>query len=131
MQVQGTVQDRNGKTLATLMGKWNDSMYYVNGEYGGKGKGYESLPEAQILWKRSKPPKFPTRYNLTRFAITLNELTPGLKVCAFTRSFIVFPICVFSFYFLYLLFKRKICYVFHCHLLPHEKIVTCIRTGTF
>ncbi|KEH28023.1 OSBP(oxysterol-binding protein)-related protein 1C [Medicago truncatula] len=78
-QVQGTVQDRNGKTLATLMGKWNDSMYYVNGEYGGKGKGYESLPEAQILWKRSKPPKFPTRYNLTRFAITLNELTPGLK----------------------------------------------------
>ncbi|KAI5435967.1 Oxysterol-binding protein- protein 1C, variant 2 [Lathyrus oleraceus] len=78
-QVQGVVQDRNGKTLATLIGKWDDSMYYVNGDYGGKGKGYESLPEAHLLWKRSKPPKFPTRYNLTRFAITLNELTPGLK----------------------------------------------------
>ncbi|XP_058747713.1 oxysterol-binding protein-related protein 1C-like isoform X2 [Vicia villosa] len=78
-QVQGIVQDRNGKTLATLIGKWDDSMYYVNGDYGGKGKGYESLSEAHLLWKRSKPPKFPTRYNLTRFAITLNELTPGLK----------------------------------------------------
>ncbi|XP_045814238.1 oxysterol-binding protein-related protein 1C-like isoform X1 [Trifolium pratense] len=78
-QVQGIVHDRNGKTLATLIGKWDDSMYYVNGDYGGKGKGYESLSEAHILWKRSKPPKFPTRYNLTRFAITLNELTPGLK----------------------------------------------------
>ncbi|CAI8585481.1 unnamed protein product [Vicia faba] len=78
-QVQGVVQDRNGKTLATLIGKWDDSMYYVNGDYGGKGKSYESLAEAHLLWKRSKPPKFPTRYNLTRFAITLNELTPGLK----------------------------------------------------
>jgi len=64
-------------------------MYYVNGDYGGKGKGYESLSEAHILWKRSKPPKFPTRYNLTRFAITLNELTPGLKVCTFNWSFIL------------------------------------------
>ncbi|KAJ1439220.1 Pleckstrin-like proteiny domain [Sesbania bispinosa] len=78
-QVQGIVQDRNGKTLSTLLGKWDDSMYYINGDYGGKGKGYESLSEAHRLWKRSKPPNFPTRYNFTRFAITLNELTPGLK----------------------------------------------------
>ncbi|XP_057442953.1 oxysterol-binding protein-related protein 1C-like isoform X2 [Lotus japonicus] len=78
-QVQGIVQDRNGKTLSTLIGKWDDSMYYINGDHGGKGKGYESSSEAHLLWKRSKPPKFPTRYNFTRFAITLNELTPGLK----------------------------------------------------
>ncbi|KAK7301313.1 hypothetical protein RJT34_12174 [Clitoria ternatea] len=78
-QVHGIVQDRNGKTLSTLLGKWDDSMYYINGDYGGKGKGYESLSEAHRLWKRSKPPKFPTRYNFTQFAITLNELTPGLK----------------------------------------------------
>ncbi|KAK7321066.1 hypothetical protein VNO77_31226 [Canavalia gladiata] len=78
-QVHGTVQDRNGKTLSTLLGKWDDSMYYINGDYSGKGKGYESSSEAHLLWKRSKPPKFPTRYNFTRFAITLNELTPGLK----------------------------------------------------
>ncbi|KAH1094886.1 hypothetical protein GLYMA_14G164600v4 [Glycine max] len=78
-QVHGIVQDRNGKILSTLLGKWDDSMYYINGDYSGKGKGYESMSDAHLLWKRSKPPKFPTRYNFTRFAITLNELTPGLK----------------------------------------------------
>ncbi|KAK7351141.1 hypothetical protein VNO77_10368 [Canavalia gladiata] len=78
-QVHGIVQDRNGKTVSTLFGKWDESMHFVNGDYTGKGKGHESLSEAHLLWKRSKPPKFPTRYNFTRFAITLNELTPGLK----------------------------------------------------
>ncbi|XP_058191629.1 oxysterol-binding protein-related protein 1C-like isoform X2 [Rhododendron vialii] len=77
-QVQGIVQDKNGKTVATLFGKWDESLYYMNGESSGKGKGTE-VPEAHLLWKRSKPPKFPTRYNLTRFAITLNELTSQLK----------------------------------------------------
>ncbi|KAG6388728.1 hypothetical protein SASPL_150160 [Salvia splendens] len=77
-QVQGVVQDKSGKTLATLFGKWDESMHYVDGDLS-KGKGQESLSKAQLLWKRSKPPEFPTRYNLTRFAITMNELTPGLK----------------------------------------------------
>ncbi|XP_039003256.1 oxysterol-binding protein-related protein 1C-like isoform X2 [Hibiscus syriacus] len=77
-QVHGTVQDRNGKTVATVFGKWNESMHYVNGDCS-KGKGQWSLSEANLLWKRSKPPKCPTRSNLTRFAITLNELTPDLK----------------------------------------------------
>jgi oxysterol-binding protein 1 len=80
MQVQGVVQDRSGQTVATLFGKWDESMHYVMGDCFGKGKGSEQFSEAHLLWKRSKPPKFPTRYNLTRFAITLNELTPGLKV---------------------------------------------------
>ena len=66
--------------MATLIGKWDESMHYVNGDCSAKGKGQESLSETHLLWKRSKPPKYPTRYNLTRFAITLNELTPGLKV---------------------------------------------------
>ncbi|XP_010926456.2 oxysterol-binding protein-related protein 1C isoform X2 [Elaeis guineensis] len=78
-QVHGIVQDRNGKTVATLFGKWDESMHFVHGDCLGKGKGSEPLSEAHILWNRSKPPKNPTRYNLTRFAITLNELTPGLK----------------------------------------------------
>ncbi|KAM5564141.1 oxysterol-binding protein-related protein 1C [Rosa sericea] len=77
-QVQGIVQDKHGKTVATLFGKWDESMHYVNGDCSGKGK-FESLSDAHLLWKRSKPPKFPTRYNLTRFAITMNELMPGLK----------------------------------------------------
>lgn len=75
MQVQGVVQDRNGRTVATLFGKWDESMHYINGDGSGKGKS-----EPQLLWKQSKPPKYQTRYNFTRFAITLNELTPGLKV---------------------------------------------------
>ncbi|QCE15815.1 sterol binding ankyrin repeat protein [Vigna unguiculata] len=78
-QVHGIIQDRNGKTVSTLFGKWDESMHYVNGDYTGKGKGHESLSDARLLWKRSKAPKIPTRYNFTRFAITLNELTPGLK----------------------------------------------------
>ncbi|ESW09360.1 hypothetical protein PHAVU_009G121300 [Phaseolus vulgaris] len=78
-QVHGIIQDRNGKTVSTLFGKWDESMHYVNGDYTGKGKGHESLSDAHLLWKRSKAPKIPTRYNFTRFAITLNELTPGLK----------------------------------------------------
>ncbi|XP_010272886.1 PREDICTED: oxysterol-binding protein-related protein 1C-like [Nelumbo nucifera] len=78
-QVHGIVQDKNGKTVATLFGKWDESMYYVNGDCSGKGKGSEPLSSAHMLWKRSMPSKYSTRYNLTRFAITLNELTPGLK----------------------------------------------------
>ncbi|KAI8005481.1 Oxysterol-binding protein-related protein 1C [Camellia lanceoleosa] len=77
-QVQGIVQDKNGKTIATLIGKWDEGMHYMNGDCSGKGKGHD-LSEAHLLWKRSRPPKFPTRYNLTRLAITLNELTPRLK----------------------------------------------------
>lgn len=76
-QVQGVVQDKSGKTAATLIGKWDESMHFFNGDCSGKGK--DPFTDAHLLWRRSKPPKVPTRYNLTRFAITLNELTPGLK----------------------------------------------------
>ncbi|KAJ6954419.1 oxysterol-binding protein-related protein 1C-like [Populus alba x Populus x berolinensis] len=85
-QVQGVVQDGHGKTVATIFGKWDESMYYMNGDFSGKGKGFESMKEAHMLWKRSKPPGFPTRYNLTRFAITLNELTPGLEVLLYALA---------------------------------------------
>ncbi|GMH21828.1 hypothetical protein Nepgr_023671 [Nepenthes gracilis] len=78
-QVQGIVQDRNGKTVATLFGKWDESMHYVDGEYSGKLKKPNSGSASHLLWRRSQPPKFPDKYHLTRFAITLNELTPGLK----------------------------------------------------
>jgi len=57
--------------MATLFGKWDDSLHYIIG--AGKGKGH-------MLWKRNEIPEQKTRYNLTEFAITLNEITPGLKV---------------------------------------------------
>lgn len=91
MQVQGVVLDRNGKTVATLFGKWDESMHYVNGDCSRKGKGFDSSSEAHLLWKRSKPPKLSTRYNFTRFAMTLNELTPGLKVIL-SITLLQFPI---------------------------------------
>lgn len=78
-QVQGIVQDRKGKTAATLFGKWDESMHYVSGDCS-KGKGQASFSDARVLWKSSRPSMFATRYNFTRFAITLNELTHGLKV---------------------------------------------------
>ncbi|CAA0840844.1 Oxysterol-binding protein-related protein 1C [Striga hermonthica] len=78
-QVQGLVHDNSGKTVATLFGKWDGSVHYMNGDCSAKGKAPESVSESHLLWKRNKPPKVPTRYNFTRFAFTLNELIPGLK----------------------------------------------------
>uniref|UniRef100_A0A5B7BVZ5 Putative OSBP(Oxysterol binding protein)-related protein 2A isoform 4 n=1 Tax=Davidia involucrata TaxID=16924 RepID=A0A5B7BVZ5_DAVIN len=75
-RVHGFVEDVMGKKVATLFGKWDDSMYYMNGDGTSKPK---DLVDASLLWKRSKPPINPTRYNLTSFAITLNELASGLQ----------------------------------------------------
>lgn len=63
--------------MATLFGKWDDAMYFVNGDGSNKAKDSAS---SSLLWTRTKPPTNLTRYNLTSFAITLNELTPGLQV---------------------------------------------------
>ncbi|KAK8928894.1 Oxysterol-binding protein-related protein 1C [Platanthera zijinensis] len=60
VQVHGIVQNRSGKTMATLFGKWDDSMHYVNGDPSAKGKGARTLSQAQLLWNRSKPPKHST-----------------------------------------------------------------------
>lgn len=52
-------------------------MHFVYGE----GTDFvKDRSEASSLWKKNKLPLNCTRYNLTSFAITLNELTPGLKV---------------------------------------------------
>jgi len=77
--VTGFVEDTMGKKAATLFGKWDDSIYYFDGDVNVKPKDYTSS-NGTLLWKRTRPPPNLTRYNLTSFAITLNELTPGLKV---------------------------------------------------
>ncbi|OVA20535.1 Oxysterol-binding protein [Macleaya cordata] len=78
-QVQGFVQDnRTGKKVAMLVGKWDEAMYYVLGDPTTKPKGYDPMSEAVLLWEREKSIT-QTRYNLTPFAISLNELTPGLQ----------------------------------------------------
>ncbi|XP_048230393.1 oxysterol-binding protein-related protein 2A isoform X6 [Ricinus communis] len=79
-QVNGFVEDTMGNKVATLFGKWDDSMYYTKGDGSSKTKDCSSSPNATLLWKSTKPPPNLTRYNLTSFAITLNELTPGLQI---------------------------------------------------
>ncbi|XP_027096883.1 oxysterol-binding protein-related protein 1D-like isoform X2 [Coffea arabica] len=77
-QVHGFVQDnKTGEKVAMLLGKWDEAMYYVLGDPTIKPKGYDPMTEAILLWERSKFVT-KTRYNLTPFAISLNELTPGL-----------------------------------------------------
>ncbi|XP_012479282.2 oxysterol-binding protein-related protein 1D [Gossypium raimondii] len=77
-QVHGFVQDnRTGEKVAMLVGKWDEAMYYVLGDPTMKPKGYDPMTEAVLLWERDKSAT-KTRYNLTPFAISLNELTPDL-----------------------------------------------------
>ncbi|KAG4377005.1 hypothetical protein GLYMA_18G012500v4 [Glycine max] len=77
-QVHGFVQDnRTGEKVAMLIGKWDEAMYYVLGDPTTKPKGYDPMTEAALLWERDNHvPK--TRYNLSPFAISLNEILPGL-----------------------------------------------------
>ncbi|CAH9086190.1 unnamed protein product [Cuscuta europaea] len=75
-QVHGFVDHNTGGKVATLFGKWDESMYYLNGEYNSRPK---DISNASLLWKSNQPPENLTRYNMTAFAITLNELTPGLQ----------------------------------------------------
>ncbi|KAK4262625.1 hypothetical protein QN277_028164 [Acacia crassicarpa] len=79
-QVVGFIEDASGKKAASLFGKWDDSMSCIIGDVNVKPKD-SSSSDACLLWKRTEPPTNLTRYNLTSFAITLNELTPGLKLC--------------------------------------------------
>lgn len=60
-----------------LVGKWDEAMYYVLGDLTTKPKGYDPMTEAVLLWERDKC-LTKTRYNFSPFAISLNELTPGL-----------------------------------------------------
>ncbi|XP_010919505.1 oxysterol-binding protein-related protein 2A isoform X1 [Elaeis guineensis] len=78
-QVQGFIEDVNSTKVATLKGKWDDSMYYTIDDDMFKTKSCISTQNATLLWQRSKPPANPTRYNLSSFAIMLNELTSELQ----------------------------------------------------
>ncbi|XP_043715858.1 oxysterol-binding protein-related protein 2A-like isoform X2 [Telopea speciosissima] len=60
-QVQGTVEDVMGRKVASLFGKWDESMYYVNGDCATMAKGCTPPPDASLLWRRNKSPP-----NLTR-----------------------------------------------------------------
>ncbi|XP_072987036.1 oxysterol-binding protein-related protein 2A-like isoform X2 [Typha latifolia] len=78
-QVQGFVEDIAGTKVATLIGKWDDNMCCTIIDDVSKSNGSNITHNSTLLWKRSKPPINPTRYNLSSFAITLNELTSELQ----------------------------------------------------
>ncbi|KAG0473174.1 hypothetical protein HPP92_014585 [Vanilla planifolia] len=79
-QVQGFVEDVVMRTkVASMLGRWDDHMYYAEGDDASKVKFGGTQSGASLLWKKNAPPANPTRYNLTSFAITLNELTAGLQ----------------------------------------------------
>lgn len=87
-QVHGYVEDVSGKKAASLFGKWDDSMSFIIGDVNVKPKD-SSSSDVCLLWKRTEPPTNLTRYNMTSFAITLNELTPGLKVVRFLDQYLM------------------------------------------
>lgn len=78
-QVQGYVFDKQENKLASLFGKWDEAVYFVLGDIATRGRSFDPTSEATLLWRANNRPEFPTRYNLTSFAITLNEITPGLQ----------------------------------------------------
>ncbi|WVZ57614.1 hypothetical protein U9M48_007977 [Paspalum notatum var. saurae] len=80
-QVQGVVKDADGSKVATLMGKWDESMHCIIGDDASKVNSHGSNQSVgdTLLWQKNEPPANPTRYNLSAFAIKLNELTPELK----------------------------------------------------
>lgn len=80
LQVHGVIHDKNGKRVATISGKWDESLHYSMGDSSSEDVGQDSESKSHLLWKRSKPSNYQTKYNFTRFAITLNELYPELKV---------------------------------------------------
>lgn len=80
-QVRGYVENSDGDKLATLAGKWDTYMAFVPGDLSRKDQreGSDALESATLIWQRAPPTKYPMRYNLTSFAIKLNEITPGLE----------------------------------------------------
>eukprot|EP01135_Chromosphaera_perkinsii_P001089 Nk52_evm39s158 gene=Nk52_evmTU39s158 len=68
-QVEGVITDKNGTSHYKLQGKWTDSMSFCPVAQPDKAK---------VVWRRNDlPPESDAQYNMTQFAMTLNELEPG------------------------------------------------------
>jgi len=48
LQIHDTMEDNNGKIVATLNGKWDKDLHYVIGGSFGKGKG------STKFWERKR-----------------------------------------------------------------------------
>ena len=66
--VVGTITDKSNKVVMYLAGKWEQSISL----YFGKP---DKTPPGRVLWQRTPlPDNAAQMYNMTRFAITLNEM---------------------------------------------------------
>lgn len=80
-EIRGKAVDANGKTQWEIAGRWNSQLIARPATSGSK----DLNPDSQVsqddknllLWRNSK--KYPTPFNLTPFAITLNSRPDGLK----------------------------------------------------
>ena len=76
MQVNGFMYDnRIGKKVAMLKGKWDEAMYYVLGDPTTNPTSYDPMTEVVLPWDRDKTVT-KMRYNLTPFGISLREKLP-------------------------------------------------------
>ena len=66
--MKGHVEDAAGNKVATLNGTWDGCMFRQD----------DAQSPLVPVWQSSPPACDPTRYNLTAWAITLNELTENL-----------------------------------------------------
>jgi oxysterol-binding protein 1 len=76
-QVRGYVEQGGKKYESPVIhGHWDHSL---EATWDGGDNNNGNNRRVMMLWKKNAPPPDPTRYNLTQFAIQLNELMPGLE----------------------------------------------------
>ncbi|XP_034447025.1 oxysterol-binding protein-related protein 2-like [Hippoglossus hippoglossus] len=107
-KVEGYIQDKSKKKRRVIYGKWTECMYSVDPkvheaykktggdskklrqEHSCEGEEAEEMPEVQetvtvipgsaLLWRMTPPPANSAQmYSFTSFAMTLNELEPGME----------------------------------------------------
>ncbi|GJP37668.1 hypothetical protein CLOM_g22104 [Closterium sp. NIES-68] len=80
-QVRGYAVGEKGEKLATLVGRWDESLHFVLGDLSHKSLKDEQhlMAHAHLLWRKSPPSPFPCKYTFTPYCITLNEITPDLE----------------------------------------------------
>ena len=87
-ELKGTVYDAKGKVCWELAGRWNGQLVARQAGVGPAPLGPDDKvpaasqgaipPEYLLIWKiNPQPPNMP--FNLTRFALTLNDSNPGIK----------------------------------------------------
>lgn len=89
-QLSGTVSDANGKECWAIGGRWNSKIYAKKITGGLDKKRRNSMIDAQeehssdpysgrifLVWRAAPRPKVP--FNLTAFALTLNEINDNMK----------------------------------------------------